>query len=115
MNTDDEEDCFEEGFGVGIVVCPEHGHGFMYNCPHLVVAVVTKSPLPGVEYREYGSDEDPTFRIGCWFCPACLETHHLPPSGSMAFDADGFPPSAASLCQPMCPGCFQEWRAAGHG
>jgi hypothetical protein len=36
----------------------------MHTCPLLVVAVVSNSPLPGVEYREYTP--------GDRFCPARL-------------------------------------------
>ncbi|QDU19871.1 hypothetical protein [Urbifossiella limnaea] len=100
---------------MGIVICPKHGHGFLYNCPHLVAAVVAHSPLPGVEYLEYAPSDDPAFLIGCWYCPACVAAHCLPPSGSVPFDSEKFPEGVSPLLQPMCPECFRQWRAAGLG
>jgi hypothetical protein len=100
---------------MGMVGCPKHGRGFMYNCPHLISAVTNGSRCAGAVYREYAMSDDRSFRIGCWYCPACVEAHHLPPSGTVPFDSQQFPESVASLLQPMCPGCFQEWQAAGNG
>jgi hypothetical protein len=97
---------------MGLVVCPKHGNGFLFVCPHIVAAVLSDAACPGVEYLGYFAKDDQDLEgleLGCWFCPECVAEHNLPPSGTTFLDPDGLRiPSA--LYRPMCPGCFDEWR-----
>ena|SRR5690242_10076228 len=98
---------------MGLVICPKHGNGFMYVCPHVVSAVLSAAPCPGVEYFAYFAKDDPELEgiyLAGWFCPQCVAAHAFPPSGTAVAEADGFFHRTSALYRPMCPGCFDEWR-----
>ncbi len=100
---------------MGLVVCPKHGNGFLFVCPHVAAAVRAGAPCPGIEYRSYTAADHPGLAglaLGCWFCPACIARHRMPPTGTAILDADVFLARTSELYRPMCPGCFAEWRAA---
>lgn len=90
---------------MGLVVCVEHGNGFMFVCPHVAEAVLSAHPCLGIEFREY--EDPPEVIVGCWFCPACIKVNNLPPTGERV--SDEFLNRTSELYRPMCPGCFRKW------
>jgi hypothetical protein len=103
---------------MGLVVCPKHGNGFLFVCPHVAAAVFAGSPCRGIQHLAYTAANDPELadlELAGWFCPQCIEDNHLPPSGTAAPDPDGFLEGTSALYRPVCPGCFQEWRVKGLG
>lgn len=99
---------------MGLVVCRKHGNAFLYVCPHVVEAVQSNSPCRGIEYRVYSAANVGLegFELGCWFCPTCIADHALPPIGTALADPDPYLIVTNSLYRPMCPGCFDDWRAS---
>lgn len=96
-----------------LVVCPKHGNGGIFVCPHVVAAVATSEPCPGVEYLCYTAADDPELsdiKLGCWFCARCVADHKLPPNGTAMANPDDFLNAKSALYRPMCPGCFKEWQ-----
>jgi hypothetical protein len=84
----------------------------MFVCPEVAEAVRGKTLCPGIERLAHYAADDPelvTEVMECWFCPACVAGHKLPPSGPVP-DPDGFLNAHSALYRPMCPGCFEEWR-----
>jgi hypothetical protein len=68
---------------------------------------------PEIEYRSYSDPELEGIELGCWFCPKCLDRHHLPPTRTTIPDSDGFLTHTNELYRPICPGCFDEWQNPG--
>ena len=102
---------------MGLVVCPKHGNGFMFVCPHISEAVVAGQPCHEIQYLSY-TDAGPElagFELACWFCPQCMQDHKLPPNGTVIAEGDDFMNGTSELYRPMCPGCFKDWRAQGLG
>jgi hypothetical protein len=102
---------------MGLVVCPKHGNGFMFVCPHVGEAIVSGRTCPGIEYLAY-TDADPELQgvqLDCWICPRCVSDHKLPPNGTVIADGDCFMNRTAAIYRPMCPGCFKDWRSQGLG
>jgi hypothetical protein len=95
---------------MGLVICPKHGNGFLFVCPHVVAAVESGSSCPGLEYRSYTDPELEGIELGCWFCPECIAEHRLPPTGTAIPNPEGFLNRTSALYRPMCPGCFEEWQ-----
>jgi hypothetical protein len=100
---------------MGLVVCPKHGNGFMFVCQHVADAVLSGLPRPGIQHLAYtAADPDfEGFELGCWFCPQCIASRQLPPSGTVIVDEETFLTQSDGLYRPICPGCFQEWQARG--
>jgi hypothetical protein len=101
---------------MGLVICRKHGRGFMFVCPHVVAAVRSSTACHGIQKIAYTTDDpELDIELGCWFCPECIQAKHLPQTNSVipASDVDRFTDSTNQLYQPMCPGCFEEWRARG--
>lgn len=104
--------CLHRSRVMGLVICPKHGNGFMFVCPHVSGAVLANSPCPGIElraYRMFEDDDTDYTKIECWFCPQCIATYHIP-DGSPVADED-YIERTHELYRPMCPGCFSEWLA----
>jgi hypothetical protein len=102
---------------MGLVVCPKHGNGFMFVCPHVCEAVLAEQPCHEIRYLAY-TDADPELsdiELACWFCPRCIDDHGLPPNGTVIADGDEFMNRTNLLYRPMCPGCIEDWRALGLG
>jgi hypothetical protein len=102
---------------MGLVVCPKHGNGFMFVCPHVSEAVVAGQPRHGMQYLSY-TDANPLLAgmdLACWFCSECIRDHQLPPNGTVMAEGDDFMNDKGALYTPMCPGCFEDWRALGLG
>jgi hypothetical protein len=102
---------------MGLVVCPKHGNGFLFVCPHVGAAVSAGQPCHGIQYLVYtAADPDLAgIELAGWFCPRCIEDHHLPPTGTSIAESDDFLKTTAALYRPVCPGCFKDWQAQGHG
>src|SRR5947209_389410 len=98
-----------EGAAVGLVICPKHGNGCTFVCPDVAEAVRDKTSCAGIERLAYSAEDDPELVLECWFCPACVAGHRLPPSGPVA-DPDGFLNTHGALYRPICPRCFEAWR-----
>src|SRR5438067_8632988 len=101
---------------MAMVVCPKHGNGAVFVCPHVVKAVLTGGPCPGVEYRSYAAADDPELEdvsLGCWFCPQCVADYQLPPNGTAVANPDEQLGRTSGLYCPICPGCFEDWRRGG--
>jgi hypothetical protein len=94
---------------MGLVVCPKHGNGFMFVCPEVTVAVRASAPCPGIVRLAHQAEDGPELVLACWFCPACVADHRLPPSGVVP-DPDKFLNAYSALYRPMCPKCFEEWQ-----
>ena len=95
---------------MGIVLCPKHGRsGFVFVCPEVAEAVEDKMPCRGIQRLVHYAGDDPELIQACWFCPACITRHKLPPSGPVA-DPEEFLNTHSALYRPMCPRCFEEWR-----
>jgi len=102
---------------MGLIICPQHGSGFMYVCPHVSEAVVAREPCRGILRHTY-TGADLAFagiELACWFCPRCVQDHPLPPNGTVIADDNDFMNGKGALYRPMCPGCFNDWRAQGLG
>ena len=95
---------------MGLVVCPIHGNGFLFVCPHISTAVIAHSPCPGIQYLAYTAADDPALELACWFCPLCITDNHLPPNGTAILEADELMNANGALYRPMCPGCFNDWQ-----
>lgn len=100
---------------MGLVICPKHGNGFMFVCPHICAAVDGGEPCHGIEHHAVDySDADPDLDIEleCWFCPKCIQVLGLSVNGRNERMADGedFVNRTAGLYRPMCPVCFNDWR-----
>jgi hypothetical protein len=92
---------------MGLVVCPKHGNGFMFVCPHVAEAVLSDGPCGGIQKLGHWIEDLREAPIHCWFCPQCISDYQIPPSGAVTEDwAYGVP---SDLHRPMCPGCFSEW------
>ena len=100
---------------MGLVVCPKHGNGFLFVCPHVFTCVYDGTTCRGIQYLTYEDAELAEFKLACWFCPQCIEENHLPPDGSIVLDDDEFTNRTNELYRPMCPGCFEDWRTQGLG
>lgn len=99
---------------MGLVVCPKHGNGFMFVCPHVSTAVHTGSQCRGIRllvYIDADIEDIEDIELACWFCPQCVADHHLPPNGTVLSDPVGYMNTTSHLYRPMCPGCFAEWQA----
>src|SRR6478752_3106476 len=92
---------------MGMVVCPKHGNGFMFVCPHVADAVQCDRACGGIRQLSHWIDDLPEVVIGCWYCPQCVSEHQIPPSGSVT-EGEAFR-MPSSIHMPMCPGCFEEW------
>jgi hypothetical protein len=102
---------------MGLVICPKHGRGFMFVCPHISEAVIAGQPCRGIEYVSYtaADPELADLEWACWFCPRCMQDHELSPNGTVLANFDEFMKRTAALYRPMCPGCFKDWDAQGLG
>ena len=101
-----------------LVVCPKHGKGALFVCPHVVAAVAASKPCPGVKYLCDTAADDPELNdveLGCWFCPQCVADHQMPPNGTALANPDDFMNGKSALYRPMCPGCFKEWQGGAPG
>jgi len=100
---------------MGVVLCPKHGRGFLFVCPHVSDAIHAGKPCPGIEYLAY-TDADPELagiELAGWFCPRCIQDDDLPPNGTVFADGDDFMSVRSALYRPVCPRCFEEWRNQG--
>ena len=98
---------------MGLVVCEQHGGGFMYVCPHVVAAISTDSARRDIRYLEFAASDDEELAdltLAGWFCACCIDGYHLPTDGCVT-DADSFLEGASAVFRPMCPGCFEDWRS----
>src|SRR5687767_14674203 len=97
---------------MGLVICPKHGNGFMFVCPHVVDAVYFDKPCRGIEPLTYSSSDSGLTGIELkgWFCPQCIRDYKLPPDGAAVDDTDDFLNRTSTIYRPMCPGCLAEWQ-----
>lgn len=104
---------------MGLVLCKKHGSGFVFVCQHISNAVWSDAncnPNP-IRHIEFTAPHDVDFAnqtlltLSGWFCPACIEEHHLPLDGMMMDAEPLFLEDTSAIFRPMCPGCFEEWRA----
>jgi hypothetical protein len=99
---------------MGIITCKKHGtHPILFGCPHVREALNTRSTWPQIVHRGDTAADDPVlegFALGGWFCDACIPEHALPPDGTGLSDPDAFLERTATLYQPMCKGCFSDWK-----
>jgi len=96
-----------------LVVCEQHGNGFMFVCPHVATAISNGSACRDIRHLDFKAphDEDlADLTLDGWFCNHCVEEHQLPIDGFVA-DADSFLDNTNDIFRPMCPGCFEDWRA----
>ena len=47
---------------MGLVVCPKHGNGFMFVCPHVSDAVVAGEACHGIQHLAF-TDADPELAV----------------------------------------------------
>jgi hypothetical protein len=102
---------------MGLVICPEHGNGFLFVCPHVITAIEEGTPCHGIQRLAY-TYADPLladFVLACWFCPQCITCESLPPTGAVMNEGDEFFNNISNLYRPTCPGCFEKWRSHEFG
>jgi hypothetical protein len=92
-----------------MVKCRKHGlEAIKFVCPEVADAVRQMTPCPGTQRLAHFGNDRPHLVLECWFCPACVATYKLLPSGSVP-DYDRYAHALSFLYLPVCWSCLEEW------